>query len=191
MAKSKQNENDPDKDAVAPATVLSDEQHDQNRVMLLELELEEAKRENERLKAEAIFSPKVAAPVPVVDLSDMNDPAYNSEGPADELILVEAVFSGMASDHDRAGRPAWAHCQMVGRREEGGVRFPGRVFRMRREEVNSCLYNKKHGTGWVRVLRPGEQLRSDLPIGPMAPQTSQLGAKISGSTIAGALPIGT
>ena len=39
------------------------------------------------------------------------------------------------------------------------------------------------GTGWVRVLRPGEQLRSDLPIGPMAPQTSQLGAKISGLSL--------
>lgn len=191
MAKSKQHDStNPDDEPVVVDTVLSDSQHDQNRAMLLELELEELKRENERLKREAVFAPKVAASVPIVDLTDLNDPAYNSEGNPDELILVEAVTTGMAADHDRPGRPAWAHVKMLGRREEGGVRFPGRVFRMRREEVNTCMYHKGREIGWVRVLRPGEQLRSDIPLGASAPQTTQFGAKMSGA-FSGALPIGT
>lgn len=169
-------------------TVLTDADHERNRVLYLEMELAEKEREIARLKMAKTLGRPAEAPVPVNN--EASDPAYNPNGDPDELIRVEAIKSGTYSNYEDPGRPLWHHIQMTGRTEEGGVSFPGRVFRMKREHVNTCMYVPGTGEGWVRVLKVGEEVRAGVPIGRPAPQTTQLGMRVSAIAAAAALPIG-
>ncbi len=170
--------------APAETTVLSEDQHEKNRLMLQELEMDELKRENARLRMKAVLTKNVPS-APIEPDMDVSAEDYDQGGDGDELILVEAIQAGMYTDFDNPNRPAWNHVQMPGRREEAGVRFPGKVFKMRREDVNTAIYEPGTGTGWVRVLRKGEVVVPGRPIGRPAPQTTQLGARVSAALAIG------
>jgi hypothetical protein len=169
---------------------VTDEQHDKNRIAFLELELEEQRRANERLRVETALASKRAAAPQRAPSNEESDPLYNPEGDADELIRVEAIKTGTYYDVGNPMRPEWYQVKRVGRKQIGGVLLPGHVFMMRRADVNTAIYQPAKALGWVRVLRHGEEVRADQPISAPAPQTTQQAMRVRGTNAGNILPIG-